>query len=254
MKKILLITLVSFSPFCFSQSWSLQGNAGTNPATNFIGTTDNKELVFKTNNEERFKIADGRSFFNINTVDGDGIDIIDNTPSKNSGTDVVWIKSVHPQVNDVGLLTISTANWQYPIFSARENGKILMGVNGYNYSFASCSDCSNYRLFVRDGIKTEKVKVDVASANGWADYVFNKNYKLLSLSDVEKHIDEKGHLPNVPSAEDVVENGINLGEMDAKLLEKIEELTLYVIQLNKDIKQVKDENKELKKTIQSLHK
>lgn len=130
-------------------------------------------------------------FFNINTIDGDGID---NTPNKNSGTDLVWIKSVHSQANDVGLLTISTVNWLYPIFSARENGRILMGVNGYNVSTPSCSDCSNYRLFVKDGIKTEKVKVEIASANGWTDYVFEKNYKLNSLESVEKHIEEKGAL------------------------------------------------------------
>ncbi|WP_048501488.1 hypothetical protein [Chryseobacterium sp. BLS98] len=246
MKKILLFALVSFSNFYFSQSWNIQGNAGTNPATDFIGTTDNKDLVFRTNNAERFKIADGRMFFNINTIDGDGIDIIDNTPNKNSGTDVVWIKSVHPQSNDVGLLTISTSNWLYPIFSARENGKILMGVNAYNVSLSSCSDCSNYRLFVKDGIKTEKVKVDVASANGWADYVFKKDYKLNSLEYVEKHIEEKGHLPNIPSAKEVVENGINLGEMNAKLLEKIEELTLYVIKLNKDFKKLEEENNKLR--------
>jgi hypothetical protein len=254
MRKILLFTLASLSHLCFSQSWNIQGNTGTNPVTDFIGTTDNKDLVFKTNNAERFKISDGRMFFNINTIDGDGIDIIDNTPNKNSGTDVVWIKSVHSQPNDVGLLTISTANWQYPIFSARENGRILMGINAYNSSLASCSDCVNYRLFVKDGIKTEKVKVDIASANGWADYVFKKDYKLNSLESVEKHIEEKGHLPNIPSAEEVVKNGINLGEMDAKLLEKIEELTLYVIQLNKDFKQLGEENKELKKTIELLKK
>jgi hypothetical protein len=111
----------------------------------------------------------------------------------------------------------------------------------------STPDGTKYKLFVKDGIRTEKVKVDIASANGWADYVFNKGYKLLSLSDVEKHIDEKGHLPNVPSADDVVKNGVNLGEMDAKLLEKIEELTLYVIQLNKDVKKLEEENKQLKR-------
>ena len=254
MKKILLFTLVSLSHFCFSQSWNIQGNAGINPATDFVGTTDNKDLVFRTNNTERFRIGDGRMFFNINTIDGDGIDIIDNTPNKNSGTDVVWIKSVHSQANDVGLLTISTANWLYPIFSARENGRILMGINGYNSSLASCSDCGNYRLFVKDGIKTEKIKVEIASANGWADYVFRKDYKLRSLEEVEKHIIEKGHLPNIPSATEVEKNGVNLGEMDAKLLEKIEELTLYVIQLNKEVKELKQQNQVLTQKVQEAAK
>lgn len=74
---MLFFTLVSLSHFYFSQSWNIQGNTGTNPSTDFIGTKDNKDLIFKTNNTERFKIADDRMFFNINTIDGDGID---NTP------------------------------------------------------------------------------------------------------------------------------------------------------------------------------
>ncbi|WP_370901329.1 hypothetical protein [Chryseobacterium gossypii] len=71
---------------------------------------------------------------------------------------------------------------------------------------------------------------------------------------MEKHIQEKGHLPNIPSAEKVVKEGINLGEMDAKLLEKIEELTLYSIEQNKQIKQLQEENKILKSQTQKIEK
>jgi len=116
----------------------------------------------------------------------------------------------------------------------------------------SCGDCNDYRLFVKDGIKAEKVKVDVASTNGWADYVFKKDYKLNSLEEIEIHIKDKGHLPNIPSAEEVVKNGINLGEMDAKLLEKIEELTLYSIEQNKALKSQSEEIEELKRQVQQL--
>lgn len=247
MKKIFLLTFLSCMAFNKAQSWSLTGNSSTDPATNFIGTTDNKDLVFKTNNVERFKIADGRMFFKTNTVDGDGIDIIDETQNRNSGTDVVWIKSVHPQANDVGLLSISTANWQYPIFSARENGKILMGVNAYNSSLASCSDCNSYRLFVKDGIKTEKVKVEFANVNGWADYVFSDSYKLLPLNDVKKFISLNKHLPEVPSAEEVVKNGVELKEMNVLLLKKIEELTLHLIDLNEKVEKQNEKIQQLEK-------
>lgn len=71
--------------------------------------------------------------------------------------------------------------------------------------------------------------------NGWSDFVFKKEYKLPTLEEVENHIAEKGHLENIPSEEEVLKNGINLGEMNAKLLQKIEELTLYVIEMKKDI-------------------
>ncbi|MDT3406988.1 UNVERIFIED_CONTAM: hypothetical protein QE387_001305 [Pseudacidovorax intermedius] len=73
-----------------------------------------------------------------------------------------------------------------------------------------------------------------------------KDYKLRTLDEVERHIAEKGHLPNIPSATEVEKNGINLGEMDAKLLEKIEELTLYSIEQNKQIKQLQSDNAILK--------
>ncbi|WP_264537743.1 hypothetical protein [Flavobacterium sp. N1736] len=67
-----------------------------------------------------------------------------------------------------------------------------------------------------------------------------------TLAEVENHIKEKGHLENIPSEEEVLKNGINLGEMNAKLLQKIEELTLYTIQQSKEIQDLKEENKSLK--------
>lgn len=105
----------------------------------------------------------------------------------------------------------------------------------------------NYSLYVQNGVLTEKVKVAVKSTNQWADYVFDKNYELKSLEEVANFIEENKHLPNVPSAEEVVQDGIDMAKMDAKLLEKIEELTLYVIQLNEEVKQLKKENEKLSK-------
>jgi hypothetical protein len=77
----------------------------------------------------------------------------------------------------------------------------------------------------------------------WADFVFEKNYKLLPLAEVEKYINENKHLPSVPSEKEVKENGINTAEMDAILLQKIEELTLYIMQQQKDIDALKKEIK-----------
>lgn len=75
--------------------------------------------------------------------------------------------------------------------------------------------------------------------DNWPDYVFGKSYKLPTLFDIEKHIKEKGHLIGIPSANEVSENGIAVGEMNAKLLNKIEELTLYLIELKKENQEVK---------------
>lgn len=89
-----------------------------------------------------------------------------------------------------------------------------------------------HKLAVEGSIASREVKV---MATGWADFVFKKDYDLPTLQEVEKQIVEKGHLENIPNEEEVLKNGINLGEMNAKLLQKIEELTLYVIEQNKQI-------------------
>ncbi len=86
------------------------------------------------------------------------------------------------------------------------------------------------------------------------DYVFEKNYKLQSLSEVEKYINKNKHLPDVPSAAEVKKNGINVAEMDASLLKKVEEQTLYIIDLQKQIKETQEQNKKMQKEIDLLKK
>ncbi len=76
----------------------------------------------------------------------------------------------------------------------------------------------------------------------------------MPLAEVEKFIKENGHLSNIPSASEVEKDGVKLGEMNAKFLEKIEELTLYVIQLNKELKQLREENKKFEANMQSISK
>ncbi len=75
----------------------------------------------------------------------------------------------------------------------------------------------------------------VKTTGDWSDYVFADNYELRSLSEVATFIDKNNHLPGVPSAEEVVESGIDMAKMDATLLQKIEELTLYILQQEKRI-------------------
>lgn len=96
-----------------------------------------------------------------------------------------------------------------------------------------------YRLLVKGGMITEKIKVATAGSPDWADYVFENDYKVMSLKEVEIFIKANKHLPNVPTTQEMMVNGNDLGKTDAKLLEKIEELTLYVIELNKEIQALK---------------
>jgi hypothetical protein len=86
----------------------------------------------------------------------------------------------------------------------------------------------------------------------WADYVFDNNYSLMSLDKLESYIITNKHLPNIPSAEELEKNGISISDMQAKQMQKIEELTLYTIQQGKDIKGLKNDNDELKKKNEEL--
>ncbi|MEO0570799.1 MAG: fibronectin type III domain-containing protein [Bacteroidota bacterium] len=93
-----------------------------------------------------------------------------------------------------------------------------------------------YAMAIDGKLITEEVRVELSGT--WPDYVFSEDYDLLTLEEIQKHIEEKGHLPNIPSAQEVEAKGIALGEMNRLLLEKIEELTLYILIQQKQIKQL----------------
>jgi len=109
----------------------------------------------------------------------------------------------------------------------------------------SLTDPSVYGLYVTKGILTERVKVASINSSDWADYVFEEDYDLNSVEKVEAFVKENKHLPNVPSAKEVSENGVDMVEMDATLLRQIEELWLHVIDLKKENDTLKEEVKTL---------
>lgn len=131
------------------------------------------------------------------------------------------------------------------------NGKVgvSMGANAFPTNAGSVN-VQNYKLFVNGGILATEVRV----ATTWADYVFEKNYNLLPLNEVESYIKENGHLPNVPSATQVEKDGIEVGEISKIQQEKIEELTLYTIAQQKEIEAQKELLKQQQKQIDELKK
>ena len=88
--------------------------------------------------------------------------------------------------------------------------------------------------------------------NVWADFVFDEDYDLMPLSDVEQHIKTHKHLPAVPSEQEVLENGVSLGQMQSTLLQKIEELTLHLIAQDKRLTALQQENDKLKEELSAL--
>lgn len=373
MRKTIILLAAVAGIQASAQSWNLTGNTGTNPTTNFIGTTDNQSLIFKANNAEKMRITpEGRFIFHgvttagqlwdknlffgggvnqtttsNNTVfgmgaltqltEGDGntavgtnamsiftkgtmnvaigFNSMRNTVSGNYNTALGMNALETLKTGDfnvgIGHATMSsgslTGNYNIALgvstlryinsgnyntilggesFRAIVNGShninighsnarlitsgnnnIFIGnfINPYNTTspenelnignwivgnngtigigqFTSqlpadgvAQDGEKYKLFVKDGIRTEKVKVDIADNNGWADYVFEKDYKLMPLNEVEQFINKNGHLPEVPTTEEAIKNGIELKAMNILLLKKIEELTLYNIEQQKRI-------------------
>lgn len=125
---------------------------------------------------------------------------------------------------------------------------ILLNPDGGNVGIGTFNTGS-YKLAVEGKIGAREVKVTTAS---WADFVFADDYVLPPLAEVEQFIKKHKHLPEVPSEKDVLENGIELGKMDAILLQKIEELTLYMINQQKEITELKEMNDRMKEEIIQL--
>jgi len=111
------------------------------------------------------------------------------------------------------------------LMKIEDNGEVSIG---------SVSTPSGYKLYVEDGILTERVKVATVGSADWADYVFENDYDLNTAEEVESFVKENKHLPNVPSVKEVGENGVDMVKMDATLLRQIEELWLHVIELDKE--------------------
>lgn len=117
---------------------------------------------------------------------------------------------------------------------------------------ATTSAATGYAVSVNGKIACEEVLVQDAAS--WPDYVFDDNYNLMSLEDLEKSINKNNHLPGLPAAKEVEDNGFELADMQRKVLEKVEELTLYTIEQDKQIRRLQQEMEDLKKENTSLRK
>jgi hypothetical protein len=126
------------------------------------------------------------------------------------------------------------------------NGAMLIGGNNDRVAVG-------YQLSVAGKIISEEVKVQLRAS--WPDYVFADDYQLMPLEELQKSIQQNKHLPNIPSAAAVnAANGIELGEMNRKLVEKVEELTLYILQLKKENNQLQQQNQSLESRMSNIEK
>ena len=140
-----------------------------------------------------------------------------------------------------------------PWYSSQGGNKwdtFVINISNGNIGIGTKSLQNEWKLAVKGKIRAEEIKVET----NWADYVFKEDYDLPTLEEVEIHIKEKGHLINIPSAKEIEENGVQLGEMNKLLLEKIEELTLYTLQQQQELQQQKEINQSLEERLAKLEK
>lgn len=147
--------------------------------------------------------------------------------------------------NSIGLLPM-TFNWSLVVGNTITSEPGILAIyaaNNGNVGIGTSSPLD--KLSVKGKIRAHEIKVTTAAAD-WPDYVFNDDHQLMPLDSLAKFVKENKHLPNIAPAKAVEENGIALGELNRQLLQKIEEMTLYLIDQSREIKSLKNEIQALK--------
>ena len=261
-RTILIVAIALMSIFgnlwAQNSSWSLTGNSFPEglPSFYFLGTYNNFPLDIRTNNTTRMYIGTSGNVGIGTSIPQQMLHIV--------GGNVLISRTSHraPGSTNGSLLFGDTTSALYP---AGEWGiEYVNNENeGYGLNFfipwTPSHGGMNYRLFLKDngyvGIGTnnpqanlavngsilaKSVRVNTGSAY-WPDYVFEDNYNLMGLKELEQYVNTNRHLPGVPSAQEVGERGdVDLGTMNTLLLEKVEELTRYVIDLQNQIDELKN--------------
>ena len=219
-----------------------------------MGSGRNGDPTIKNDNSKMFRIG---SKGGIGIWGGNGVDSNDNPQLSISESYVtskvpfyvipknnvqIFMGVAHANPNEAWIGTVSS-NGLY--LGAGNSSSIYLGtdrnvyVGLYEEEIKSIRQelKNKYDLFVNKGVLSEDFTI--APKSSWSDYVFQKNYNLRKLIDVEQFIKEKKHLPDIPSAKEVAEEGYSQHEMNKVLLQKVEELTLYVIELEKQVNALK---------------
>lgn len=165
-------------------------------------------------------------------------------------TSALYLMSMTNAANDNGTRPLTVFDARLP--TSKINNRPLFAWTSYTTSYMTMlangnvgigTTIPNAKLSVNGNIRAKEIKVE---NENWPDYVFTKGYDLPTLKETEIYIKEKGHLPGIPSAAEIKTSGVDLGEMNAKLLKKIEELTLHLIQMDQKLDNLENDNKVLR--------
>ncbi|MBI1825366.1 MAG: hypothetical protein HY287_13580 [Planctomycetes bacterium] len=138
-----------------------------------------------------------------------------------------------------------------PLYFNNEGGNVHMIATGTGgVSIGTTTIPSGVKLAVNGKVLCEELEVQLSQ--DWPDFVFDADYALTPLDQLEQSIQENKHLPGIPSAEEIAKNGVNVAQVQTQTLQKVEELTLYMIEMNKQLEGMKKENADLKARLAAL--
>ena len=198
-----------------TEGWTLSSGTGTVSTDNYVKLSIGKSLIgYGYSPSESFSC----------TIPTTNLPI--NIPNYSLGWYQQGASGLHAVFSSYAGISLFTDSQNR--LSIAKNGQVIIGGK-------TATNHPDALMHVNGKIATKQL---VVTQSPWADYVFAPDYKLRSLEEVENHIKAKGHLPGVVSATEVAENGVDIGTNQAKLLEKVEELTLYIIEQNKRIKEL----------------
>jgi len=191
-------------------------------------------INFVTNGTTRMAIS-ANGNIGIGTMTPAGkLDLVDNnqhlTFLLNQKLTGIWPASADANTMTIQSSGIHAGNLAF----ATGNGEVMRITSNSNVGIGTQNPA--YKLDVLGTIRAKEVLVNL---DGGADFVFEKDYKLPTIEHVANYVQENKHLPDIPSANEMVKNGVSMGDMQVKLLQKVEELTLYVIELKKEIETMK---------------
>lgn len=275
MKKILaILVLVLFSSMLYAQwspgpgnIWNTNtGNVGikiTNPTYDFVvgSSTDRADFMVKTDFVPTTPTGSNTATTAQMELWGDpaGNSLYRNVVRMNSGGTYEMLQTIRTGGSNLAFLFVDFGSKMFRMREGITNAEFLntgytaflgggkVGIGTTAFKSANVKLQVMGEAYVEGRVRCTEVEVALAASFTWPDYVFNSGYKLRSLYDVESFINTNKHLPDVPSQDEIANGGINLGEMNATLLQKVEELTLYMIDLKK-------ENDALKARVSNLEK
>lgn len=240
-----------------TSSLEVARGTGINGTTVLYGTTHATHFNYSTTEDTYIRGGKANSKVLINDVTGLGnVGIGTQTPGHKLQVNTIGNTTGIVHANNAGI-QVGTyvgfgAGWlgtisNHPLALFVNNGQPALTVTtDERFQFGGSSIPAGYKMSVDGKVICTELEVLVTP---WPDYVFKPEYRLKPLHEVENFIQTNGHLPNIPKAEEIESKSLAVGNMSKLQMEKIEELTLYLIEINKRLKKVEDENEVLKKEL-----